>query len=211
AIDLILVTVAVEAQSASKIYRLGTLNLGVPPTGATYDARRDVVAVLRELGYVEGRNLEVERRSAHGRAERLPARATELVQRKVDIIVAGGSTAVRAARDATSTIPIVMLIAGPDPVELGLAASLARPGGNLTGVVLGEHLAGKRLELLKQAVPGATTIAMLFTGEGAGQAQVEEAKQATARLGVRLITVEGGGSDYEKAFATVRGKRADAL
>ena len=209
--SLVAAPVTVEAQSASKMYRLGTLNLGSPPTAATYDARRDLVKVLRELGYVEGRNLEVERRSAYGRDERLPALAADLVQRNMDVIVASGSAAVRAARDATQTIPIVMLIAGPHPVELGLAASLARPGGNLTGVVLGEHLAGKRLELLKQAVPGATTIAMLFTSEGAGQAQVGEAKQAAARLGVRLIAVEVQGSDYEKAFAAVRGKRAEAL
>ena len=200
-----------ENQPAGRIYQLGTLNVGPPPSAATYDARRDLVEVLRELGYVEGRNLKVERRNAGGRAERLPGLAAELVQRGVDVIVAGGSAAVRAARDATKTIPIVMLIAGPDPVDLGLVTSLARTGGNLTGVVLGSHLAEKRVELLKEAIPGATTIAMLFTGEGAGQAQVQEAKQAAARLRIKLVVVEVEGRDYEKAFAAVRGKRADAL
>ena len=200
-----------QTQSAGRVHQLGTLNLGPPPSGATYDARRDLVEVLRELGYVKGRNLKVERRYAGGRAERLPGLAAELVQRGVDVIVAGGSPAVRAARDATKTIPIVMLIAGPDPVDLGLVASLARTGGNLTGVVLGTHLAEKRVELLKEAVPRATTIAMLFVGEGAGHAQVHEAQQAAARLRIKLVAVEVEGRDYEKAFAAVRGKRADAL
>ena len=193
------------------MYRLGTLNLGTPPTGATYDARRDIVTLLRELGYVEGQNLQVERRHAAGRAERLPALAAELVRRKVDVIVASGAAAVRAARNATNTIPIVILIAGQDPVDLGLAASLSRGGGNLTGIVLGAILAGKRLELLHEAVPGATTIAMLFSRESSGQAQVQEAKQAAALLGVRLVTVAAEGRDYEKAFATMRRERAEAL
>jgi putative ABC transport system substrate-binding protein len=209
---VLLVALAAEAQPPDRTYRLGTLNLGTPPTAATYDARRDVVALLGELGYVEGKNLHVERRNANGRAERLPALAAELVQSNVDVIVAGGGTAVRAARNATKTIPIVALIAGPDPVELGLAASLARPGGNVTGIVLGALLASKRLELLKEAVPGARTIAMLFaSGESSSEAQVREARQTAALLGVRLITVEVEGRNFEKAFETMRRERAEAL
>ena len=193
------------------MYRLGTLSLGTAPTAATYDARRDLVEILRELGYVEGQNLRVERRFALGRAERLPALAADLVQRNVDVIVAFGTDAVRAARNATKTIPIVILIAGPDPVATGLAASLARTGGNLTGVVLGAMLADKRLALLKEAVPSSKTIAMLFTGESVGHAQVREARQTAALLGVRLVAVELEGRDYEKAFQTMRRERAEAL
>ena len=208
---VLLIALAAEAQPSGRMYRLGTLNLGTPPTAATYDARRDLIEILRELGYVEGQNLQVERRFALGRAERLPALAAELVLRNVDVIVASGSAAVQAARNATKTIPIVILIAGSEELGLGLAANLARGRGNLTGVVLGALLAGKRLELLKQAVPGATTIAMLFIRDPGGQAQVQEAKQAAALLGVRLVLVEADGRDYEKAFAAMRRERAEAL
>jgi putative ABC transport system substrate-binding protein len=200
-----------EAQQAGKVYRLGTLNLGTPPASGTYDVRRDVVVVLQDLGYVEGRNLEVERRYADGRVDRLPALADELVRRRVDVIVASGSAAVRAAQAGTKTIPIVILIAGQDPVELGLAPSLARPGGNITGVVLGSVLAGKRLELLKEAVPRATRLAMLATGDAAFRVQVKEAERAAALLGVRLVVVEAKGHDYERAFTMMRNERADAL
>ena len=208
---VLLIALAAEAQPSGRMYRLGTLSLGSPPTAATYDARRDLVEILRELGYVEGQNLQVERRFALGRAERLPALATELVQHNVDVIVAFAGAATRAARDATRTIPIVVMIAGPDPVDSGLAASLARDRGNLTGIVLGALLAGKRLELLKEAVPGAKTIAMLFTTGGSSQAQVHEAKQAAALLGVRLVAVDATGRAYDKAFSTFRRERAEAL
>jgi putative ABC transport system substrate-binding protein len=202
---------AAEGQPAGKVYRLGILILGGPPPPGTYDARRDVVQVLRELGYVEGQNLEVERRYADGSVDRLPALAAALVQRPVDVVVASGTAAAWAAQGATRTIPIVILIAGQDTVELGLTPSLARPGGNVTGVVLGSLLAGKRLELLKEAVPRATRIAMLATEDQAFRIQVKEAEQAAALLGVRLVVVEAKGRDYERAFMTMRGERADAL
>jgi putative ABC transport system substrate-binding protein len=208
---VLLAALAAGAQPPDRMYRLGTLSLGPPPPAATYDPRRDLVALLRELGYVKGQNLHVEQRYAGGRAERLPALAAELVQGNVDVIVAFGTDAVRAARNATKTIPIVILIAGPDPVATGLAPSLARPGGNITGIVLGALLADKRLELLKEAVPGAKTIAMLFTGESIGHAQVREARQTAALLGVRLVAVELEGRDYDKAFETMRRERAEAL
>jgi putative ABC transport system substrate-binding protein len=208
---LLAAPLAASAQPAGKVFRLGTISLGASPSPTTYDARRDVVVVLRDLGYVEGRNLAVERRYADGRVERLPALAAELVQRRVDVIVAGGSAAVRAAQAATKTIPIVFILAGQDPVDLGLTPSLARPGGNATGVVLGSVLAGKRLELLKEAVPRATRIAMLATGDAAFRVQVKEAERAAALLGVRLVVVEAKGHDYEGAFTTMRGERADAL
>jgi putative ABC transport system substrate-binding protein len=202
---------AAEGQTVGKVYRLGMVNLGAALPPGTYDPRRDVVEVLRDLGYVEGRNLEVERRNADGRAERLPALAADLVRRQVDVIIAGGSAAVRAAQEATRTIPIVVIIAGQDTVDLGLTPSLARPGGNVTGVVLGSVLAGKRLELLKEAVPRATRVAMLATGDVAFRVQVTEAEQAATLLGVKLVVVEVKGRDYERAFATMRGERADAV
>jgi len=211
AIGLLAAPLVVEAQQTGKVWRLGTLNLGAPPPSETYDARRDVIVVLQDLGYVEGRNLEVERRYADGRVERLPALAAELVQRHVDVIVAGGTAAVRAAQAATKAIPIVFIIAGQDPVELGLTPSLARPGGNVTGVVLGSVLAGKRLGLLKEAVPRAKRIALLATGDPAFRIQVKEAERAAPLLGVRLVVVEVEGRDYERAFTSIRGERADAL
>ena len=129
----------------------------------------------------------------------------------VDVIVAFSSAVVRAASGATKTIPIVFLNAGSDPVDMGLTTSLARTGGNMTGIVLGALLAGKRLELLKEAVPGATTIAMLFDKQGSFAEQLQEAREAAPRLGVRLVVVELEGYDYEKAFATIRRERAKAL
>jgi len=208
---LLAASLAAEAQQAEKVYRLGMLNLGAPEPSGMYDARRDLVEVLHDLGYVEGRNLEVERRYAGGRVERLPSLAAELVQRPVDVLVAFGSDAVRAALEATKAIPIVILIAGQDPVELGFVPSLARPGRNVTGVVLGTVLAGKRLELLKEAVPRATRIAMLATGGAAGRRQVMEAERAAVLLGVRLVVVEEKERDYERAFTTMRGERVGAL
>ena len=198
-----------EAQPAT-VYRLGVLSAGAPQPSGMHDARRDPVEALRELGYVEGRNLEVERRYADGRVERLPAFAAELVQRRVDVVAAFSSVAVRAAQEATKTIPIVIFV-DSDPVEMGLVPSLARPGGNVTGVALGSVLADKRLALLKEAVPRATRIAMLITGESSGRVQVREAEQAAALLGVKLVVVEAKGRDYERAFATMKDRHADAL
>src|SRR5262245_58149540 len=198
------------AQQTARVYRLGVLNPGSQPSDLS-DARRNFVGVLRELGYVEGRNLEVERRYADGRVERLPALAEELVQRRVDVVVASSPVAGRAALQATRTIPIVILFAGSDPVELGLVPNLARPGGNVTGVVLGSMLADKRLELLKEVVPRAKRIAMLAAGASSGQGQVKEAEHAAALLGIRLVVIEAKGRDYEGAFAMMKRERADAL
>jgi putative ABC transport system substrate-binding protein len=207
---LLAAPLAAEAQQAGKVYRLGILNPAAPPARAQAE-RRDFVSVLRETGYVEGQNLTVERRYADGRVEQLPAFAAELVARRVDLIQASSPVAFRAAQGATKTIPIVFLLAGSDPVELGFVRSLAQPGGNATGVVLGSMLADKRLKLLKEAVPGANRIAMLSAGESSGRVQVQEAERAAAVLGVRLVVVEAQGRDYERAFATIRGERADAV
>ena len=151
-------TLAAEAQPAGKVWRVGVL-AGSPPT--TPEAARPWEALmqrLRELGYIEGQNLAVERRWAEGRAERYHELAAELVALKPDVIVVAFTPSVSAAKRATSTIPIVMAIAG-DPVGTGLVASLARPGGNITGMSQqnSPELAGKRLEFLKEAFPSITT------------------------------------------------------
>src|SRR3977135_1246403 len=128
-----------DAQPARKVYRIGQLSSSFPPTDPNLRAG-DLRQGLRDLGYVEGQNLIMEYRYAEGREERLPDLAAELVRLKVDVIVAGGAAAIRAAQHATSTIPIVMAVSG-DPVAQGYVASLARPGGNITGLsFLGEEL-----------------------------------------------------------------------
>src|SRR4030095_12818883 len=165
---------AAEAQRVGKVYRIGVLGT-TPPTPVTLPLWEAFVERLREGGYVEGQNLSIERRYSEGKPERLPALAAELVVRKVDVIyVPGGTTTVRAAKAATSTIPIVF---GPvaDPVQSGLVSSLARPGGNLTGLSLQtSELGPKRLELLKQAVPTASRVGYLTVP---GQQRPEFARQ----------------------------------
>jgi putative ABC transport system substrate-binding protein len=141
-----------EAQQEKKIPRIGYLTSRDPAGEST---RAEAIRLaLRELGYIEGQNLAIEYRYAGGKLDRHPELAAELVRLKVDIIVAGGDPPIRAAKNATKTIPIVMMGPGLDPVESGLVESLARPGGNVTGITnLSGELAGKRLELLKEAVP----------------------------------------------------------
>jgi putative ABC transport system substrate-binding protein len=143
----------VEAQEPSKIPRIGYLS----PTDPASDSTRSwaIRLALRDLGYVEGQNIAIEYRYAEGKLDRLPGVAAELVRLKVDIIVvAGGDPLISAAKNATKTIPIVMVGSGADPVEAGLIESLAHPGGNVTGITnLNRELGGKRLELLKEAVP----------------------------------------------------------
>jgi putative tryptophan/tyrosine transport system substrate-binding protein len=148
-----------SAQPAGKVFRLGVLSLAQEPTPEPI-AGSPFVAALKELGWVEGRNLVVERRFAQGRRERLPDLAAELVRLRVDVIMAPGPPAAAAARDATRTVPTVMLFV-TDPVALGYAASLARPGGNMTGLTWasGPEIATKLMEVLKETVPGATRTA----------------------------------------------------
>jgi putative ABC transport system substrate-binding protein len=157
---LLAAPLAAEAQRAGKVYRLGVLNVAAPPNSSDRSALPVLLATaLRELGYAEGQNLLIERRYAEGQRDRLPGLARELVQLQMDAILSIGDEATHAAKDATKTIPIVM-IAG-NVVEEGIVASLAKPGGNVTGVVMGEiGLAPKRLQLLKEAIPRATRIAV---------------------------------------------------
>jgi putative ABC transport system substrate-binding protein len=170
---------------------------------------------MRDLGYVEGRNFVLEFRDAEGKLERLPALAAELVALKVDVIMVGGTLAALAAKQATTTIPIVFASA-VDPVADGLVTSLARPGGNVTGLsALAPELAGKRLELLKQAVPGVGRVAVLWQPGGFGERTVNdlrrEADVAARALGVRLQFFEARGpDDFDRAFSDMANARASA-
>src|SRR5229473_3041435 len=156
---IVVAPLAAEAQQAAKVARIGWLGANLAPNAHLKEA---FLQGLRDLGYVEGRNLVIEYRDAEGKVERLPALAAELVALKVDVIVAGGTPQALAAKQATRTIPIVLTGAG-DPVTSGLVTSLARPGGNVTGLsVLRPDLVGKCLEQLKQAVPGVSHVAVLW-------------------------------------------------
>jgi putative ABC transport system substrate-binding protein len=209
---LLAAPLAAEAQQlAGKLYRVGVLNPAAPPTSSD----RSVLAVLlapalRELGYAEGQNLLIEARYAEGKRDRLPALARELVQLRMHVIVAVGNEATHAAQDATKTIPIVMI--GGNAVEERFVASLAKPGGNITGVVISDTgLADKRLQLLKEAVPRATRVAVLSPGAGDYKTQLRETEKAAASLGVTLAVVEVRNSDYERAYASMVAARAGAL
>ena len=171
---------------------------------------------LRELGYTETRNVEIEYRYSGGKSEQLPALAAELVALKVDVIVAANTPAALAAKRATRTIPIVCP-AFPDPVATGLVTSFARPGGNVTGLsFFGPELVGKRMELLKQAMPGISRVAVLLVptdvAEGQGDATLKAAEVAARTLGMRLqlVKVRGPG-DIDRAFSDMTKERADGL
>jgi len=198
---------ALRAQVPGRVYRLGI----VRPTGkAPLDV--NVPNALRELGYVEGQNLVIDRRYAEGHLERLPAFAREQVAAKSDAIVAVGASAARAAMTATSTIPIV-LFGNFDPVALGLVKSLGRPGGNVTGVLIAPDgtLAGKKLELLREVVPRATRIGMLSPDDPAMRQQVAEVQRVAVALGLTVAPVEVANGDYERAFAALAAERVQAL
>jgi putative ABC transport system substrate-binding protein len=194
---------------------VGYLGIGSP------DSRVSILNAFREglnqTGYVEGRNVAIEYRWAGGDTERFGALAAELVALKLDVLVAaGGTLAAQAAMRATSTLPIVFTTVG-DPVAEGIVASLARPGGNITGLsFFAPELVGKRLELLKQAVPEAGVIAVLFKPdsmpEHAKQARLNEAETSARDLGVRLQIVEARGpADFDRAFSEMSKARAGAL
>ena len=169
---------------------------------------------LRDLGYMEGKNITIEYRWAEGRSDRLPDLAAELVQLKVALIVTHGTLGTKAARQATSTIPIVMAVSGSsDPVATGLVASLARPGGNVTGLSsMSFELFGKKVELLNEAVPRLSRIAILWENSDIGRVQLKETEAAALALGLQLQAVEvRTGDDLEKAFRAVTHERAGAL
>jgi putative ABC transport system substrate-binding protein len=199
-------TLGTDAQHTGRVYRLGILS---PARFGSLDV---IIVSLHELGYVEGQNLVVERRFADGRLDRLSGLARELVQLRLDVIVASSAGAIEAARAATKTVPIIMGFT-TDPVGQGFVASLARPGGNITGVAYspGPEITGKRLELIREAVPQATRIAVLSTSETASQSQVQEARTAASRLGIELVVVEARDDDYDRAFAAMTSKQPGGL
>jgi putative tryptophan/tyrosine transport system substrate-binding protein len=211
---LLAAPLAAEGQQAGKVYRVGILSPARRPSSADpgTGTPNSVPMALRELGYVEGQNLVVERRFAEGKIDRLSGLARDLVGLRVDVIVAVSAGAVQAAKEATTTIPIVMGFTS-DPVGRGFVASLARPGGNITGVALAPEteLASKRLALIKEAVPRVPRIAVLTTDEPASKSQVEKARQAAPSLGVKLLVVEVRDAAYDRAFATMMTEGAGAL
>ena len=203
-----------RAQPAGKLYRIGAL--GTSPPGSTGAARlwEAFEQGLRELGYVEGQNLVVERRyGPEGQPDRLRELATELVRLNVDVIVATGTLTPHAAKSATTTLPVVVTNHG-DPVGSGLVVSLARPGGNITGLsLLGHELVEKQLELLKKAVPRIARIALLWNPTSQTHPRMLNEAEAPARaLGLRLQRVAASGlDDYDRAYAAMTGARAHAL
>ena len=200
-----------EAQQPTKIPRIGYLTAAsLSAISARTEAFRQG---LRELGYVEGKNIVIEWRSAEGKLDRLPALAAELVRLKVDVIVTAGPEATRAAKEATTTIPIVMA-QDTDPVGNGFVASLARPGGNITGLsTLAPELSGKRLELLKEIVPKLSRVAVFGTSTQPGNAQtLKEMELAAGAFGVKLQYLDVlDPKDIETAFRAASKGRADAV
>jgi putative ABC transport system substrate-binding protein len=199
-----------EAQQSTRIPRIGYLQIPAAPNAARLEAFRQG---LRELGYVEGKNIVIEYRSSEGKPDRLPSIAAELVRLNVDVIVTSGATVTRAAKEATSTIPIIMR-QDPDPVANGFVASLARPGGNITGLAtLRPETSGKRLELLREVVPKLSRVAVLGTSTMPGNAQaLKETELAAGAFGVKLQYLDVlVTKDIETAFRAASKGRADAF
>jgi putative tryptophan/tyrosine transport system substrate-binding protein len=200
-----------EAQQAKKVPRIGYLTAAsasamVPRANAFRQG-------LRELGYVEGKNILIEYQYADGKLDRLPALAAELVRLNIDIIVSGGPAATRPAREATSTIPIIMAQDG-DPVGNGFVASLAQPGGNITGLsTIVPEMSGKRLELLKEIIPKLSRVAVFGNSSDPGNARVlKETELAAAAFGLKLQYIEVVSlADIETAFRSASKGRADAV
>jgi ABC-type uncharacterized transport system substrate-binding protein len=205
---------AARAEQAAKVARIGYLSTNLASSPHHHEAFRQG---LRDLGYVEGRNVVIEYRDAEGKIERHPALVAELVALKVDVIVVAGSTlTARTAKQATSTLPIVFIAVG-DPVGSGLVTSLARPGGNVTGLsAISPELVGKCLELLKQAVPGVDRVAVLWVpgalGEHTDKDMLKGAEVARRALGVQLQFVDARGlENFDRAFSDMTSARAGGL
>jgi len=214
AVVLLAVAVITQAQQPAKVSRIGYLS---NTDAASESARVEGIRLaLRKRGLIEGQNIAVEYRYAEGKVDRAPELAAELVRLKVDIIVvAGGDSWIRAAKNATTTIPIVMMGAGSDPIGAGLIESLARPGGNVTGITLliGE-LGGKRLELFKEAVPKLAHVAVLYDpATAASLFDVKEVLPAAARalrLTIQPWEVRAA-NGFEKVFTALNKQRPDGL
>jgi putative ABC transport system substrate-binding protein len=202
-----------EAQQPKKVFRIGYLS-SLDPARESSRAR-GIRLALRELGYTEGQNLAIEYRYTEGNRDRASAHAAEVVRLEVDIILVGTPRYIRAAMNATKTIPIVMMGSGTDPVVAGLIQSLARPGGNVTGLtLLSEELGGKRLELLKEAVPNLARVAILLDPAAPGTvSEVKDALPIAARgLGLTLRSWEVRDANaIEKVFAALHNERPEGL
>jgi putative ABC transport system substrate-binding protein len=214
AVVLLVLGVIAEAQQPAKVPRIGYLSAQDP---AGESARFEAIRLaLRERGYMEGQSIAIEYRYAEGKRDRFPELAAELVRLKVDIIlVAGGDLVIKAAKNATTAIPIVMSGAGLDPVKAGLVESLANPGGNVTGITnLAAELGGKRLELFKEAVPKVARVAVLYEpANPPGLLEVQEVLPVSARaLGLTVRSWEiGAADDFERVFAALNKERSDGL
>jgi putative ABC transport system substrate-binding protein len=211
AVFLLATPLAAEGQAPAKVPRIGFLS-----SRSLADSTHLLESLrqgLRELGYVEGHTIAIEYRFAEGRPERLPALAAELVRLKVDVIVTTGPPAPEAAKEATSTIPIVFAVVG-DPVAVGLVASLARPGGNITGSAsIAAEVVGKQLELLKEAAPKVSRVAVLQNPDHPGHpAQLRQAEGAARALGLQLHIVQAGNArEIDAAFAAMRSQRVGGV
>jgi len=212
-LGLLAAPLAAEAQQATRVPRIGYLHPNLAASPHLTEAFRHG---LRNRGYVEGRNVVIEYRDAEGKFERLPALAAQLVALPVDVIVASGTLAALAGKHATSSIPIVFPTVG-DPVTDGLVTSLARPGGNITGVSnLTPELVGKGLELLKEAIPGVSPVAVLWQPSGFVERTRNDVRKRTdvagRALGMRLRFVEAGGpEDFDRAFSDIARARAGGV
>jgi putative ABC transport system substrate-binding protein len=200
-----------QAQQPARTPRIGIL---IAPSASSFSARVEAFRRrLRELGYVEGKNIVIEYRYAEGKVERIPDLAAELVRLKVDVIVtSGGERTILAAKKASATIPIVFAGAG-DPVGTGLVSSLARPGGNITGLsTMTPDLDGKRLELLKEAFPKVARVAFLWQPGWRGNLALTDMEAAAKALGVKLLSLEVRSlDDFDSAFARAKRDGAQAL
>ena len=207
---LLTAPLAVHAQSAGKVWRIGVLTGLHAPESPRGSAFRQG---LRALGYVEGQNLAIEWRLSGGQAERFPDLAAELVRLNVDVIVASDNPAIAAAQQATSTIPIVMVLA-MDPVRTGFVGSLARPGGNTTGLtVQATDIQGKALQLLKDAVPTVSRVVVLWDATEPGrQVQATEAEEAARALGLEVHLLEvRSPAELESLFTAMARDKVDAV
>jgi putative ABC transport system substrate-binding protein len=211
ALSALLLALNASAQQAPKIPRIGIVTL--QPLAGIASRHEAFRQGLRELGYVEGKNIVIEYRSAEGRLDRLPALMAEIVRLNVDVILSHGPTTTRAVKQATSTIPIVMA-QDPDPIGNGFVTSLARSGGNITGLSsLTTDLSGKRLELLKETLPKLSRVALFGTSTNQGNAQARKELESTgAALGLKLQYLDIlGPQDISTAFQTAGSGRADAV
>jgi putative ABC transport system substrate-binding protein len=210
---LVAAPLSTDAQRPEKVARVGYLNPGSSSDPLRQHRLEAFRQELRELGYVEGQNIAIESRWAEDKYERYPALAADLVRLKMDVIVAVTGLATQAAQQATRTIPIVMSIAN-DPVGSGLVASLARPGGNVTGIsIMASDMVGKQLDLLKEVVPKVSRVAILRNpANPASASNLREAEAAARSLGVRLQALEARNpKEIDSAFAAMTKERAGAL